>query len=167
MGDILFCQYYGRELSTTFYRTSPLEQPTELAPAVSYTPGCRARVRKTLFAVFSKKDSPVSPPPTSLVSPPPVSPPVISLVPPPPIHVLGILGIMGPLDGRNSGCMVSDFGAWAFLLSQMKGYSAERAMWNTIHPVTPLFPGKSVVFGDAGTDRSASAAPPTPVRNGG
>ena len=49
--------------------------------------------------------------------------------------------------------MVSDFGAWAFLLSQMKGYSAERAMWNTIHPVTPLFPGSSVVFGDAGTDR--------------
>jgi len=49
--------------------------------------------------------------------------------------------------------MVSDFGAWAFLLSNMRGYSAERSKWNTIRPINPSFPDGSIVFGDAGCDR--------------
>lgn len=73
--------------------------------------------------------------------------------PPPPIHAFGILGIVGPLDERNSGWVVTDFGAWAFLISQVKGYSAECSTWNMMRPVRPLFPDDSVVLGEAGCDR--------------
>jgi len=39
----------------------------------------------------------------------------------PQVHILGILGAVGPLEVRETGWMVSDFAAWAFLMSHMEG----------------------------------------------
>jgi len=49
--------------------------------------------------------------------------------------------------------MVTDFGAWLFLISNMRGYSAERSTWRTIRPINHLFADNFVTFGDAGCDR--------------
>lgn len=49
--------------------------------------------------------------------------------------------------------MVTDFGAWLFLISLMKGYSAQRSTWRTIRPINHLFPDHLVTLGDAGCDR--------------
>ena len=69
------------------------------------------------------------------------------------IYAFGVLGIVGPLDTRNSGWMVTDFAAWMFLISHMKGYHCDRAIWQTIRLIKHLFPGDFVVFGEAGCDR--------------
>ena len=68
------------------------------------------------------------------------------------IHAFGILGIVGPLIEANSGWMTTDFAAWIFLISNMKGYARERAVWRTICPINHLFPDGSVSFGEAGCD---------------
>jgi hypothetical protein len=41
----------------------------------------------------------------------------------------------------------------------MEGYSPEHTIWNTIHPISPLFPNNFVVFGDAGCDRLSLPLP--------
>lgn len=85
------------EVVDRFYSIStPLPQPF-MESAKNNTADPRARPRKSLFAIFSKNS-------------------------PPRIHVVGILGIVGPLDALNSGWMVSDFGAWAFLIAQMEAF---------------------------------------------
>ena len=49
--------------------------------------------------------------------------------------------------------MVTDFGTWLFLISNMKGYSAGRSTWRTIRPINHLFPDNFVTLGDAECDR--------------
>jgi len=49
--------------------------------------------------------------------------------------------------------MVTDFAAWIFLISQMKGYDKKRSRWRTIRQINHLFPNDSVTFGDMGCDR--------------
>ena len=59
----------------------------------------------------------------------------------------------GPLHTVESGWITSDFAAWQFLISQMKGFKAERSKWLSIRPINHLFPDGSVIFGEAGCDR--------------
>lgn len=49
--------------------------------------------------------------------------------------------------------MATDYAAWIFLLTQMRGYSSHRSTLRTIRPIDHLFPGDFVVFGEAGCDR--------------
>ena len=61
--------------------------------------------------------------------------------------------MVGPLDERNSGWMTTDFAAWIFLVTTMKGYRCDRTIWLPIRPIHDLFPGGFVTFGEAGCDR--------------
>jgi len=49
--------------------------------------------------------------------------------------------------------MTTDFAAWIFLISHMKGYTSERSTWGTIRPISHLFPDGFVTFSEAGCDR--------------
>ena len=69
------------------------------------------------------------------------------------IHAFGVLGMVGPLSKPHSGLMTTDYAAWIFLISQMRGYSSHRSTLRTIRPIDYLFPGGFVIFGDAGCDR--------------
>jgi len=73
--------------------------------------------------------------------------------------MVGILGIVGPLTGLNSGWMITDFGTWAFLITQMKGFSPACSIWHTIRPISPLFLDVSIIFGEVGCDRLMLSLP--------
>lgn len=78
------------------------------------------------------------------------------------IHAFGILGMIGPLHTVESGWITSEFAAWQFLISQMKGFKTERSIWLPIRPINHLFPDGSVIFGEAGCDRLRLPLPITP-----
>jgi hypothetical protein len=69
------------------------------------------------------------------------------------VHAFGILGVVGPLDAVDSGWMVTDFAAWAFLISLMKGYLEDQSSWWPIRPIHNLFPEGFVTFGEPGCNR--------------
>jgi len=116
---------YSWKLLTIIYSVSKPSPPE----AESNTLDSRVRVRKPFLGLFKTS------PPKEV------------------IHAFGILGIVGPLCTRNSGWMTTDFAAWIFLVSHMKGYTSERSTWGTIRSISHLFPDGFVTFGDAGCDR--------------
>lgn len=101
-------------------------------------------------------ESPVNPTSSFVNSLPLVDTPPSPADPPPVeeiIHAFGVLGIVGPLKNGQSGWMTTDYAAWIFLVTQMRGYRSDRSAWRTIRPIENLFPGDFVVFGEAGCDR--------------
>ena len=102
---------------------------------------------------------PPQPPPSPVPDPPPSSPvpetrPSVSVDAPAEevIYAFGVLGMVGPLSKPNSGWMTTDYAAWIFLISRMRGYSNHRSTLRTIRPIDYLFPGGFAAFGDAGFD---------------